>query len=60
MALSGLADTLSSKVLNYNNMLTDAIKIPAFNVTLGGKSLKELSDRLLSLSFTDNRGFDAD
>ncbi len=60
MALSGLADTLSSKVTDYNNTLTDAVKVPAFNVTLGGKSLQALSDRLMSLSLTDNRGFDAD
>lgn len=60
MALSGLADTLSSKVTDYNNTLTDAVKVPAFNVTLGGKSLTALSDRLMSLSLTDNRGFDAD
>lgn len=60
MTLSGLADTLSSKVTDYNNTLTDAVKVPAFNVTLGGKSLKELSVRVMSLSLTDNRGFDAD
>ncbi|MBG6242230.1 MAG: phage late control D family protein [Candidatus Symbiopectobacterium sp. Dall1.0] len=60
MALTGLADTLSSKVTDHNNTLTDAVKVPAFNVTLGGKSLTALSDRLMSLSLTDNRGFDAD
>ncbi|MFP9227902.1 phage late control D family protein [Pectobacterium cacticida] len=60
MTLSGLAGTLSSKVTDYDDRLTDAVKVPAFNVTLGGKSLKELNDRLLSLSLTDNRGFDAD
>ncbi len=60
MALSGLADTLTSKVTDFNNTLTDAVKVPAFNVMLGGKSLTALSDRLMSLSLTDNRGFDAD
>ncbi|WP_440866820.1 phage late control D family protein [Symbiopectobacterium purcellii] len=60
MALSGLADTLTSKVTDFNNTLTDAVKVPAFNVMLGGKSLTALSDHLMSLSLTDNRGFDAD
>lgn len=60
MALSGLADTLTSKITGDNNPLADAVKVPAFNVTLGGKSLNALSDRLMSLSLTDNRGFDAD
>ncbi|MGG2143442.1 phage late control D family protein [Symbiopectobacterium sp. RP] len=60
MALSGLADTLISKITGDNTPLAGAVKVPAFDITLGGKSLNALSDRLMSLSLTDNRGFDAD
>ena len=33
---------------------------PAFMVRVGDKQVTELNDRLMSLSLTDNRGFEAD
>lgn len=60
MAITDLADSLITTAKRYDDALTEAVKIPAFSITLGGKSLKELSDRLISLSLTDNRGFEAD
>lgn len=35
-------------------------KIPAFDLTVGGKQLFTVNDRLISITMTDNRGFEAD
>lgn len=42
------------------NSVSDACKSPSFSIKMGDKVLKELADRVLSLSLTDNRGFEAD
>ncbi|MEQ9878822.1 phage late control D family protein [Pectobacterium aroidearum] len=63
MALSNLSDiqqTLSSGISEIDDALTEAVKVPAFNIMMGGKTLVLLDERLISLSMTDNRGFDAD
>ncbi|KNC89869.1 hypothetical protein GM30_05790 [Trabulsiella odontotermitis] len=60
MALTDLQNTITDTISDYNNALTDAVKIPAFSITLGGKVLTQLDERIISLSLTDNRGFDAD
>ncbi|MBC8954953.1 bacteriophage late control protein D [Xenorhabdus sp. PB62.4] len=39
---------------------TDYVKQPAFDLRIGGRQMTALNDRLLSLSLTDNRGFEAD
>ncbi|MCC8379579.1 phage late control D family protein [Xenorhabdus sp. PB30.3] len=39
---------------------TDYVKQPAFDLRIGGEKITSLNDRLLSLSLTDNRGFEAD
>lgn len=35
-------------------------KIPAFDLTVGNKKLFTVNDRLISITMTDNRGFEAD
>lgn len=45
------------------NMLDDDARYspcPAFSIQIGGKQLTALDDRLISLTLTDNRGFEAD
>ena len=36
------------------------VKVPAFDLTVGGVQLLSVNDRLMSLTLTDNRGFEAD
>lgn len=60
MALSDLKTTLNNVVGEYNDALTEAIKSPGFSITLGDRVLTQLDERIMSLSLTDNRGFDAD
>lgn len=60
MSISALSNGISGAVTGANGMLTDACKSPEFSVRMGGKVLKELADRVISLSLTDNRGFEAD
>lgn len=60
MALSDLKTTLNNVVGGYNDALTEAIKSPGFSITLGDRVLTQLDERIMSLSLTDNRGFDAD
>ncbi|TNL01618.1 hypothetical protein CYD30_27965, partial [Kosakonia cowanii] len=60
MALTDLTGTLNDAVSRYNDSLTDAVKSPGFSITMGGRVLTQLDDRIMSLSLTDNRGFDAD
>lgn len=33
------------------------VKVPAFDLTVGGVQLLSVNDRLMSLTLTDNRGF---
>ncbi|RLM23698.1 hypothetical protein BIY29_10395 [Brenneria alni] len=63
MVLSNLTDIqqmLSSGLSDIDNASTEVVKVPGFNITMGGKTLALLDERLISLSMTDNRGFDAD
>ncbi|WP_338803324.1 phage late control D family protein [Xenorhabdus griffiniae] len=39
---------------------TDYVKKPAFDLKIGGRQITLLNERLLSLTLTDNRGFEAD
>lgn len=60
MSVSVISSMISGAAGSVDNILTEALKIPAFSIRQGGKVLTELSDRVLSISLTDNRGFDAD
>lgn len=60
MALTDLTKSLNDAGSSYNDSLTEAVKSPGFSITMGGKVLTQLDDRIMSLSLTDNRGFDAD
>lgn len=60
MALTDLTKSLNDAVNSYNDSLSDAVKSPGFSITMGGEVLTQLDDRIMSLSLTDNRGFDAD
>lgn len=55
-----VASTINLAVNSYADALRDAVKIPDFTIRLGDKNLTELRERLISLSLTDNRGFEAD
>lgn len=55
-----LVSTINLAVNSYADALRDAVKIPDFTIRLGDKNLTELRERLISLSLTDNRGFEAD
>ncbi|MCP9269353.1 phage late control D family protein [Xenorhabdus sp. XENO-1] len=48
--------------MNPIDILTsnDYVKKPAFDLQIGGRQITSLNERLLSLSLTDNRGFEAD
>ncbi|MDM9282910.1 phage late control D family protein [Providencia rettgeri] len=39
---------------------SELVKQPAFDITIGGKQILSLNDRLIGLAITDNRGFEAD
>lgn len=60
MSVSVISSMISGTAGCVDDILTEALKIPAFSVRQGGKVLTELSDRVISISLTDNRGFDAD
>ena len=60
MSVSVISSIISGAAGCVDDILTEALKIPAFCVRQGGKVLTELSDRVISISLTDNRGFDAD
>lgn len=60
MSVSVISSMISGAAGSVDNILTEALKIPAFSIRQGGKVLTELSDRVLSISLTDNRGFEAD
>ncbi|ENO9387698.1 phage late control D family protein, partial [Escherichia coli] len=42
------------------NRYTDTIKSPDFDILAEGETLSGVAERLMSLSLTDNRGFEAD
>lgn len=46
-----ISNTLSS----YNDTLTDAVKLPASSIIMGGRVLTQLNEWLIFLSVTDNR-----
>jgi len=60
MTVSELAESLNDAVNSYNDSLTEAVKSPGFSITMGGVVLTQLDERIISLSLTDNRGFNAD
>lgn len=60
MSISAMSNSISSAATGLNNTLTDACKTPSFSIRMGGKVLKELSERVISIGLTDNRGFEAD
>jgi phage protein D len=60
MSISAIKNGISNGVSGINNTLTEACKSPAFSIKMGNKVLQELADRVISLSLTDNRGFEAD
>ena len=47
---------------HINSALEDTVRVPDFTITLEGKdaSLKNITQRIMSLTMTDNRGFEAD
>ncbi|WP_425475167.1 phage late control D family protein [Brenneria uluponensis] len=47
-------------VSNIADRLRDYSPRPAFMLRIGDKQITELDDRIMSLSLTDNRGFEAD
>ncbi|EDX3521064.1 phage late control D family protein [Salmonella enterica subsp. enterica serovar Miami] len=55
-----LTDTLNLKINSWLDNLDDAIKSPDYSITAGGKILPDLNNRIMSVSMTDNRGFEAD
>ncbi|MEB7192345.1 phage late control D family protein [Escherichia coli] len=55
-----LIDTLNLKINSWLDNLDDAIKIPDYSITAGGEILSDLNNRIMSVSMTDNRGFEAD
>lgn len=60
MSISAMSNSISSAATGLNNTLTEVCKTPSFSIRMGGKVLKELSDRVVSIGLTDNRGFEAD
>jgi phage protein D len=60
MALTDLTKSLNDTISTYNDPLTEAVKSPGFSIAMGGKVRTQLDERIMSLSLTDNRGFDAD
>ncbi|HAE7582507.1 TPA_asm: phage late control D family protein [Salmonella enterica subsp. houtenae serovar 44:z36[z38]:-] len=55
-----LSETLPLAINSYRDTLNDAVKIPDVSITLDGKKLSDLNTRIMSMSLTDNRGFEAD
>ncbi|EAP2381545.1 phage late control D family protein [Salmonella enterica] len=55
-----LSETLTLAINSYKDTLNDAVKIPDVSITLDGKKLSDLNTRIMSVSLTDNRGFEAD
>ncbi|ELT6981642.1 phage late control D family protein, partial [Salmonella enterica] len=53
-------DAITLKINSYMDTLNDAVKVPDFSITVGEDELDDLNKRVMSLSMTDNRGFEAD
>lgn len=58
-------DAITLKINSYMDTLNDAVKVPDFSITLEKTKgepdeLDDLNRRVMSLSMTDNRGFEAD
>ena len=60
MSISAISTSISNAATAIDDTLTDACKSPEFSIKMGGKVLTELADRVISISLTDNRGFEAD
>lgn len=62
--LSAVAQSIKSEMKNLTdsagNMMAGLVRSPDFSVTLNGQALTTLDARIMSLSLTDNRGFEAD
>lgn len=58
--------SITESVTHHINSALDAaedtVRVPDFTITLEGKdaSLKNITQRIMSLTMTDNRGFEAD
>ncbi|SQA83119.1 phage tail protein [Citrobacter freundii] len=59
-AIESAKSLLNAGAEKFKNYPGDLSRVPAFNVTLGGKALIMLDEKLISLELTDNRGFNAD
>lgn len=53
-------DAITLKINSYMDTLNDAVKVPDFSITAGQDELNDLNRRVMSVSMTDNRGFEAD
>ncbi|EDS1361331.1 phage late control D family protein, partial [Salmonella enterica] len=53
-------DAITLKINSYMDTLNDAVKVPDFSITTGEDELNDLNRRVMSVSMTDNRGFEAD
>lgn len=53
-------DAITLKINSYMDTLNDAVKMPDFSITTGEDELNDLNRRVMSVSMTDNRGFEAD
>ncbi|EGI5659788.1 phage late control D family protein, partial [Salmonella enterica subsp. enterica serovar Kisarawe] len=53
-------DAITLKINSYMDTLNDAVKVPDFSITVGEDELDDLNKRVMSVSMTDNRGFEAD
>lgn len=60
MTFSSLTGGMTALTTGHDSTLTDTVKSPGFRITLGDQNLAELTDRIMSISLTDNRGFEAD
>lgn len=53
-------ETMAIITTQLINRYTDTIKSPDFDILAEGETLSGVAERLMSLSLTDNRGFEAD
>ncbi|EBW4472034.1 phage late control D family protein, partial [Salmonella enterica] len=53
-------NAITLKINSYMDTLNDAVKVPDFSITAGQDELNDLNRRVMSVSMTDNRGFEAD
>lgn len=57
-----MVDRIIRIIKNYDDRTSTLVKLPDFSITLNNNELEaqELKNRVMSLSVTDNRGFEAD